>query len=158
VAFDEPEQLPDAREIAASVGGDPAAALSLGVTRSDPCFAVVEEGIVIGLFGVLPDADDPESGMVWLVGSDALARLPSRFVRTARHWLAELERRYAVLWSRVDARNEVHFRWLRGAGFDFLRVAERHGVEGRPFHEVVRHRRTEPTPTQDGDTDPTRAR
>lgn len=144
----------DARDIAASVGGDPATVLSIGVAHSEPCFAVVEEGIVIGLFGVLPDADAPESGMVWLVGSDALVRSSSRFVRTARHWLAELDRRYAVLWSRVDARNEVHLRWLRRAGFELLAVAERYGVERRPFHEVARRRGSDGQSAQVGDTEP----
>jgi hypothetical protein len=130
----------DVREIQAVAGQDPAIVMAAGAARSDPCHAVVDGDAVIALFGVVPSARVPGEGMVWLLGSNALTARSRSFLRGSRAWLARLHERYRVLWSVVDARNEVHVRWLRWCGFTFLRRIERYGVEGRPFYEVQRTR------------------
>jgi len=112
----------DLREVAAATGQRPLDVLARGVASSDPALAAVPDG--------------EGSGVVWLLGSDELVRRPAFFLRTSRRWLERLHERYRRLWNFVDARNEVHLRWLRWCGFSVIRTVAEHGIEGRPFHEV----------------------
>ncbi len=132
----------DRREIEAADGLDPALVLAEGIAGSDPCHAVVDGDRILALFGVTPSADDPEVGMVWLLGSDELVARGTLVARRSRAYLALWHQRYRVLWNMVDARNEVHLRWLRWCGFTVVGRVEHHGAEQRPFYEV-RHERAE---------------
>jgi hypothetical protein len=126
----------DLREIAANVGEDPLSVLERGVAWSDPCYVIVDgEERPLALFGVVPDADCADAGLVWLLGSEELVRHSFFVLRNSRTWIERLHQRYKVLWNYVDARNEVHIRWLKWCGFDFLRLVEQHGAEQRPFYE-----------------------
>lgn len=130
----------DRREIEAALGMDPTVVLRRGVQASNPCHAVVEDGAVLALFGVVPVARIPENGAVWLLASEDFAVRSSFIVRSSKAWIARLHERYRVLTNYVDARNEVHVRWLRWCGFDFVRRIERFGAMGLPFYEVRRER------------------
>jgi hypothetical protein len=142
----------DRREIEAALGMNPPVVLRLGVEASDPCYAVVEDGVVLALFGVVPVLRIPNTGSVWLLASEDFAAHPAFIVRSSKAWLAKLHERYRVLANYVDARNEVHIRWLRWCGFDFVRRIEQFGVMGLPFYEVRRERNTgaDRVPKSDG--------
>lgn len=134
-------RLADRSEIEAVVGSiSPTVVLRRGVESSTPCFAVVANGSVLALFGVVPIARLPETGSVWLLASEDFAARPAFIVRSSKAWLAQLHERYRVLTNFVDARNEVHIRWLRWCGFVFVRKIERFGAMGLPFYEVRRER------------------
>lgn len=141
----------DLREIRANLGESPAPVLARGVELSEPCYAVVrEDDCPVALFGAVPDSASKNVGLVWLLGSDELVEHPFFFLRNSRRWIGRLHRRYETLWNYVDARNEVHARWLSWCGFTRLGTIENFGVEGRPFHEFRRvrgdaFRRREPT-------------
>ncbi len=144
----------DRREIQAALGStSPTDVLRRGVYASDPCFAVVANGSVVALFGVVPIARLPETGSVWLLASDDFAARPAFIVRSSKAWLTTLHERYRVLTNYVDARNEVHIRWLRWCGFTFVRRIERFGAMGLPFHEVKRER--DAFPAEAGDAEGT---
>lgn len=131
----------DRGEIEAALGlVSPAAVLRGGVEASVPCFAVVTHGAVVALFGVVPIARLPETGSVWLLASEDFAARPRFIVRLSKIWLARLHEHYRVLTNYVDARNQVHIRWLRWCGFVFVRRIERFGAMGLPFYEVRRER------------------
>jgi hypothetical protein len=130
----------DRREIEAAVRMNPTVVLYRGVQASNPCHAVVADGTVIALFGVVPITRLPETGAVWLLASEDFAARPSFIVRSSKAWLAKLHERYRVLTNYVDARNEVHIRWLRWCGFDFVRRIEQFGALGLPFYEIRRER------------------
>jgi hypothetical protein len=130
----------DRREIEAAVGASPHAVLRHGVQASDPCHAVVADGAVLALFGVVPVPESPHAGTVWLLASTDFAGQASFIVRSSRAWIARLHEQYRVLANYVDARNEVHIRWLRWCGFVFVRRVERFGAMGLPFYEVRRER------------------
>ena len=55
------------------------------------------------------------------------------FVRGAAEWIPRLHEHHLVLWCKVDARNTVHVRWLRGCGFAQTGVLEAFGVERQRF-------------------------
>jgi hypothetical protein len=122
----------DVREIDAATGEQPLEALVRCVAASDPCYAIVADAVV-ALFGVVPDGQ--ERGIVWLVGSDDIWRHAMTFARNSHAWVARLHERYRILWNFVDARNEIHLRWLSWCGFVIHRRIEEHGVGRRPFYE-----------------------
>lgn len=93
-------------------------------------------GKPFAFFGALPVGD--EAALVWMLGTDALARN----ARTLHaHTPAVLDRWHAerpLLFNYVDARNDLHIRWLRRLGFTFIKLHACHGHEQRPFYEFVR--------------------
>jgi len=131
-------RLADLRELEATTCLSPQDALSASIVASAPAFSVIEtNALVIGMFGIVPDRFDPAYGCGWLVGADALTENPLYFLRLSRMWIRNLHRQYRVIWNRVDARNEVHIRWLKWCGFFITRRIESYGVESRPFWEFV---------------------
>jgi hypothetical protein len=132
---------PDLQEIKANLGAEPLLMLERGIAESNPCYAVVnKEDKPLALFGVVPDTGDADVGLVWLLASDELARYPFFVLRNTRRWIDELQQQYRVLWNHIDARNELHIRWLQWSGFTLLRRVENFGVEQRPFYEFERVR------------------
>ena len=131
----------DLQEIQANLGADPLVVLEQGALESKPFYAVVtDEDIPIALFGVVPDMGDPDVGLVWLLASDELAEHRFFVLRNTRRWLDILQQQYRVLWNHIDARNELHIRWLEWSGFTLLWRVENYGVEQRPFYEFERVR------------------
>ena len=143
-----PELRPaDLREIRAATAEEPSAALERCIACSAPCYGFEDEaGHLVLLFGVVPDPAEEGVGTIWLMSSGALARHSLHFLRISRPWVEKLQGRYRVLWNYVDARNEVHVRWLGWCGFTLLRVVENYGVEQRPFYEFTRSRGGEEAP------------
>ena len=132
---------PDRLEIQAAVGRGPIDTLREGIASSDPCWAVLAgRGTLIALFGVVPDAGRTRSGMIWLLGSDELAKHRFAVLRWSHLWVARLHERYDHLWNYIDARNDVHMNWLRSCGFRFVQLVECHGFEERPFWKIERTR------------------
>ena len=132
----------DIQEIKANLGEIPLIVLESGIASSDPCYAAAdEEDRVLALFGVIPDSLADDVGMIWLLGSDDLLTHSFYFLRHCREWIEKLHERYRVLWNYVDARNEIHIRWLEWCDFTLLRLIKRHGVEQRPFYEFTRARK-----------------
>ena len=129
----------DLQEIKAVTGEEPLKALERSLAWSDPGHAITDEvDKVVALFGVIPDSEEENMGCVWLLGSDDLVKHSVSFLRQSRKWVEKLHQRYDCLWNYIDARNEIHIRWLKWCGFTFLRRVEEYGVEQRPFYEFER--------------------
>jgi hypothetical protein len=131
------ERLRDAdrREVRAS-GGDPLLSLQAGVSQSRPAITCLVDGTPEVIFGVVPGG--PSTGYVWLLGSDAIVRHRTHFLRLSGTWVSIFHERYPVLTNVVDERNTVHLRWLRWLGFEFIRRHPDWGPERRPFIEFKR--------------------
>jgi hypothetical protein len=131
----------DLQEIKANLGEDPFVVLERGIAQSSPSYTVVNEADQpLALFGVVPDTGDTDVGLVWLLASDELAQHPFFVLRNSRKWVEKFQRQYRVLWNHIDARNELHIRWLQWSGFTLLRRIENFGVEQRPFYEFEKVR------------------
>ena len=123
----------DRREISAFTRESPLSVLESGILSSTPCYAITRhDGTCIGIFGTR-DSDHPDSGLVWLLGSDDLVRHSRTFLRFSQFFLDELHKKYRLLYNVIDARNTVHLRWLEWLGFDFVEELPRYGVEKREF-------------------------
>ncbi len=131
----------DLREIQAVSGDHPLDALHRCILESVECYTALDRsGRPAAIFGVAPDSADVDTGIIWLLGSDALRTERYAFLRSCPYWVQKFHRRYAVLWNYIDARNTQHMRWLAWCGFNFVERLESYGFEGRPFWRFVRNR------------------
>lgn len=121
----------DRNECRAATGLDPEAVLPLGVRISFPAQTMVApDGEPVGLCGVVPVNGE---GVVWMMATDRLPTLPMTFLRHCGQWVREVSAQYPRLYNVVDARNEVHIKWLRWLGFT-IHPAAPYGPLGIPFH------------------------
>jgi len=94
------------------------------------------DGTPFMMSGVVPANEG--AGAVWMLSTDAIEDYAVSFLRQCKGVLAEWNRIYPVLFNYVDARNELHVKWLKWMGFTFIKRHEHFGVEGVPFYEFVR--------------------
>ncbi|MEE4378437.1 MAG: hypothetical protein V2J55_13150 [Candidatus Competibacteraceae bacterium] len=126
----------DLREIMAATTEQPLLILEHGVAWSAPCLAVTDEfDRPVALFGVVPDPVNSDIGRIWLLAAETLVAHPYAFLRHSREWINKLLDRYRVLWNTIDARNDVHIRWLEWCGFRIIATLDKHGPEQRTFYE-----------------------
>lgn len=128
----------DVAEVKALSGSSPHDALTNGLSSSSRCFTYAPLGVPCALFGVVDHPAMPGVGAPWLLGTDAFKDNVRTIVEWTPDYIDELGFGYDLLVNFVDARNRVHIRWLRWAGFTFINRHDRFGVEKRPFYEFVR--------------------
>ena len=125
----------DDAEVRAVTGVNPVA--SLLIAEGAEVGISTRTGEYLGLCGVSPSVD-PNLGWVWMVGTTALEHHQIEFLRDARKWIAEKHEQFPLLANFVDARNELHIKWLKWSGFQFLELIPEWGVERRPFYKFAR--------------------
>lgn len=81
---------------------------------------------------------DEVSGLVWMLGTDALAANARTIAKRTPAVLAAWHSRRTLLFNYVDARNALHIRWLRRLGFTFIKLHPRWGTQQLPFLEFAR--------------------
>lgn len=131
----------DVEEVRAAIGFYSVAYLTQAYLASDPCYVMVgEEGELVGIYGVVPNPVQLNSGAVWMHCTDDLVKYPFQFLRRCRAEINALHDDYELLFNFIDARNTVHVKWLRWSGFKFINYHQNYGKEQRPFYEFVRIR------------------
>ncbi|MBU4566996.1 MAG: DUF2833 domain-containing protein [Proteobacteria bacterium] len=128
----------DLDEIEARSGREPINVLLEGITYSAvPAAVIGDKEEVIALFGVTPT---PMAGVgaIWLLGSDGLWTYRWQFLKESRQWVEDLNKAWPVLWNLVYAENELHIKWLKWLGFEFVKLHEKYGVAQKPFWEFIR--------------------
>lgn len=128
----------DIAECYAASGADPKVALCIGLEFGDITKTMIApDGEPLGMFGV-GQSHIPEAGVIWMVATDKLAQYQIKFLRLNKPVIETLQQQYLALFNFVDARNELHIKWLRWMGFTFINRHEHWGFEKRPFFEFVR--------------------
>ncbi|NBP56836.1 hypothetical protein EBU71_09980 [bacterium] len=109
------------------------------IDLSIPALAVEEDGNVIMVFGA-SDYGDPECGLIWLLGSDAIKRLWLPFLKQSHYWMNAMFNisKKRLLFNRVCAKNELHVRWIKWLGFTFVQRLDNYGHLGLPFYEFCK--------------------
>ena len=130
----------DVAEIKAASGSTPVIALTQGLENSETCYTADWGNEPFLMFGVVPI--DDITGAVWLLGTPKIAEVSRAFLRESRRIVDELHDVSPLLFNYVDERNEVHIKWIKWLGFEFINRHEEYGHEGRPFLEFVRIRKT----------------
>ena len=130
----------DAREITAQSGASPKGGLLYSYFMSKPCLTTISRHChVMSMGGVVPDGKT--AGRIWLLGCKAMFDdgIDKRwFLRESKKTLAIMQNKYPVLFNMVDARNEVHVKWIQWLGFTFIKKHLHWGPENRLFYEFVR--------------------
>jgi hypothetical protein len=111
----------------------------------DYLVAVDKRNIPQIIFGVTPVPTPGISmGAVWMMASEDYKRWWVQILRETPYWTAQLGKGYDVLTNRVHAKNSVHIRWIKWAGFSFIRE---YPVEktGEPFIEFAKITNNEAT-------------
>lgn len=124
----------DIEEGEAMLGCDP----RLFLTGFDPDNTYVlfnAAGDNVALAGVCPMKDN--TAMIWMVATDLLEEHPIEFLKYSKAFIKEVSAPFSLLFNWVDARNEVHLKWLRWCGFTFIQRHEKFGAQGIPFYTFV---------------------
>jgi hypothetical protein len=128
-------RLADKDEIYAARGIGPNEALEICVVDSTKCFTVLNGNIPIAMFGYLHVND--ETAQVWMLGSDELTQNKKWFVRESKGWLIDFAKQYRVIYNFIDARNELHIKWIGRMGFKIVESVPDYGFEKRLFLKFV---------------------
>lgn len=106
------------REEVEAAGVTPLDALLGGLDRATWAYSIVVEGEVAAIIGVSPMGSlTSDTGIPWLLGSDALLRQWRRMCKVAPEWIGHMHEFYPVLVNMVHAKNVLAVKWLRHAGF-----------------------------------------
>lgn len=133
-------RVEDRAEIRAASGHRAFEAMEVEYHQSGVRYTLTAPGTgnPVGVLGVVPSPLEPEVGYVWMQATPELECHATRFLRGCAPVLRELHRFRPLLTNAVDARNELHIKWLRWLGFTFIRRHEAFGFEQRPFIEFLR--------------------
>ncbi len=127
----------DVAEVKAASGLNPVDAITPGIKQGDAYVVCLPDDTPVAIFGVVPMPDEG-LGAVWMVATNQFHLLHRQFLRECRREIERLGKGYRALFNFTDARNKVHHRWIKWAGFTIIKRHEKFGHEGRPFLEFVR--------------------
>lgn len=100
-----------------ALGLEPRFAVEESIANSTEAYALVLDGEVAAIFGILP----AEMGAtVWAMTSDVVDKKPISFARHSKHIAAILLGKRPVLSNWIDARHEECIRWFGWLGFKFV--------------------------------------
>ena len=126
----------DKEEILAGIGRTPYHALLIGYYECAIVFTIVNpKNEPVGIFGVA-DCEDG-TGTIWLLATDGLAKIQIAFLKECRKVVNVLNKKYKILWNFVDCRNQLHIKWLKWCGFQFINKTN-YGVLNKPFYEFIK--------------------
>ena len=130
----------DVAEVKAQTGACPKGGLLYAYFMSKPCLTVVSRhGHLMAMGGVVPEGK--KTGRIWLLGCQSMVddSIDRRwFLRKSKEKLADMQSLYPLLFNVVDARNEVHVKWISWLGFTFIKKHLNWGPERQMFYEFVR--------------------
>lgn len=131
----------DKKELLAASGSTPTQALEDAFTQQRLGIWVgVYEGNPEIIFGV-SEGDIDYVGFPWMVCTDKLKESPREFVSQCKTWVNGFSRSYPLLLNFVHAENDLHIRWLKWCGFEFVKLHRHYGVAGEPFWEFRMERK-----------------
>ena len=126
----------DYREIKAVTGLPPLLSLLTGLRSSQvPLVICDNNNKVVAMLGVVPNG---LIGSIWMVGTPDLKKISVSFLKNCQDVFTVLKNNFSILHNYVDARNELHIRWLRWMGFSFIKKHKAYGIEQKPFYEFVK--------------------
>jgi hypothetical protein len=123
----------DRAELWAGWHSTPEQSLRHGLARSSHCWTALINFQPVCMLGVVPQSLLGASGVVWLIGTDAVLERQIGFLRRCRPHLRRIQQTYAHLQNYVSVENTAAIGWLRWLGFSIADPAP-FGPQGVPFH------------------------
>ncbi len=95
---------------------------------------------VVGIFGVAPCKEQPDVGIVWLMGADNMTTNKKGFYKVSQEYLKKFLEMYKTVFNYVDDRNVSSSKWLESLGFKNLGTEPKFGMDEIPFNLYVKER------------------
>ena len=96
--------------------GDPAEAIRNSVNGSLWTKSALLDGVPVLVYGLHPSVMD-SAGVPWMVATDQIAEIGSRFVLGSLSEIEIMQHIYPFLYNQVHCENHLSIRWLRWLGF-----------------------------------------
>ena len=84
---------------------------------------------VVGIFGVAPCREQPDIGIVWLMGADNMTTNKKGFYKVSQEYLKKFLGMYKTVFNYVDDRNVSSSKWLESLGFKNLGTESKFGMD-----------------------------
>lgn len=111
-------------------------ALILGLESSHLVNSIfTKDDVICGMFGV--QGEIGKDAAVWMLASDEIEKITIPFLRQSREVVNYLNKLHPVLHNVVDARNDLHLKWLKWCGFTFINK-QNIGYENKPFYTFIK--------------------
>jgi hypothetical protein len=125
----------DAEEVLALGAGSIEDELAQSFAQSRQRYTIERGGVPLAMFGILPETILGDRAVVWLLGTDDLAKIKKTFVRGTGLFLRKFLEEYPILFNFVPADYTQTIRWLEafGARFDAPEPVGRRGEMIRRF-------------------------
>ena len=124
----------DEQELVTATGLSVVDGLKESINHSTWTGVIEDEGKIIMLYGL---ATSEWFGIPWMMCTDEAYRYQYSLVKWGKEIVAEMLNQTPYLSNIVDARNEVHIKWLKWMGFTF--TGNEFEINGYPFlHFVMR--------------------
>lgn len=127
----------DRREVMASHGHTPEAAINYAVNSSSFTAVGVIAGDICCVFGVASHSILGGKGSPWLLGTDGIVKHYRSFLPYSRLVVADMTKVCPVLENYVHVENKVSINWLRWLGFSFDPPAP-YGSAGQLFQRFYK--------------------
>jgi hypothetical protein len=129
----------DCIEIAATALMRPADALTYSLENSSMCWTGLYDGVPVAMWGVVPGFIMPPTGMIWMLGTPTLEKLPFLWLRVCPETIRDMFERYERLLNYVDQRDKKTLRWAKWLGFELGEPTE-YGPLRRQFVPITMER------------------
>jgi len=129
----------DIQECQAASGMEPKEVLIEGLKAGHFTFTLTpRKGVRVGIWGVVKSPTYDNAGIIWMMATEELLEYQIKFLRRSRVYIELVQKEFSILHNVVDARNELHIKWLKFMGFKFIQRHENFGVAKLPFYEFLR--------------------
>lgn len=124
----------DAAEVYASGGHTPERALTASVNASEVAWTALFDGRPEVMWGAAPYLySDGKMGVVWLLSSDEMYRVPGRFIQESYNYVSKMFETFDTLFNYVHAANIKSQQWLEMLGFHAVSRNDNYGYAGESF-------------------------
>ena len=128
----------DKWEVMCSSGLNSLDALTQSIQFSDMCWTALLDGRPEIMWGVCKFPTNPSMGIVWLLSSEEMYRIPRRFMKETGIYLSKMLEVFDTLFNYVHIGNIKSIKWLEANGFQAVEIIEEYGVGKQPFTLYVR--------------------
>ncbi len=123
----------DKWEVMCSSGLNSVDALTQSIQFSEMCWTALLDGRPEICWGVCKFPPNPSMGIVWLLSSEEMYKIPGRFVRESHTYVDKMLKVFPTLFNYVYVGNMPSRKWLENMGFAASERIEEYGVGKQPF-------------------------
>lgn len=100
--------------------------------------AARQGGRLICVWGIVPSFDVVGVGRPWMLATPEIKKVSIAFLRASRVVVDIWQEDFPILTNVVDARNDLHLRWLDWLGFRRVATLEGYGARQETFYQFIR--------------------